>query len=98
MPSGKGLKPDDLCRGQARGAVVRDGATASMFIAGRGPAKQKRNTGMSPPTGSNHDVSILITAVDVAGRVRDEAPRWNVSMTLTPRVTIVTEIFRLGLL
>ena len=39
---------------------------------------------MSPPTGSNHDVSILITAVDVAGRVRDEAPRWNVSMTLTP--------------
>ena len=42
---------------------------------------------MSPPTGSNHDVSILITAVDVAGRVRDEAPRWNVSMTLTPRVT-----------
>jgi hypothetical protein len=58
----------------------------------------KRNTGMSPPTGSNHDVSILITAVDVAGRVRDEAPRWNVSMTLTPRVTVVTEIFRLGLL
>jgi hypothetical protein len=27
-----------------------------------------------------HDPSILITAVDAAGRLRGEAPRWNVSM------------------
>ncbi len=30
----------------------------------------------------DHDVSILTTAVDAAGRVRGEAPRWNVSMTI----------------
>ena len=33
-------------------------------------------------TGSGHDVSILITAVDAAGRVRGEQPRSNVSMTI----------------
>ena len=49
-------------------AVVQGGATASMVIAGREPAKQKCSTGMSPRTWSDHDVSILITAVDAEGR------------------------------
>jgi hypothetical protein len=49
-------------------AVVHGSATASMVMAGREPAKQKRSTGMSPRTDSDHDVSILITAVDAAGR------------------------------
>jgi hypothetical protein len=48
-------------------AVVQGGARASMVIAGREPAQQKSSTGMSPQT-SDHDVSILITAVEVAGR------------------------------
>jgi hypothetical protein len=48
-------------------AVVQGGAKASMVIAGREPAQQKSSTGMSPQT-SDHDVSILITAVEVAGR------------------------------
>ena len=49
-------------------AVVQGSATASMVMAGRGPAKQKCSTGMSPRTCTDHDVSILITAVDAAGR------------------------------
>jgi hypothetical protein len=48
--------------------VVQSGAVASMVIAGREPAKQKYSTGMSPRTDTDHDVSILITAVDAAGR------------------------------
>ena len=48
-------------------AVVQGGATASMVMAGREPAKQRCSTGMSPRTWSDHDVSILITAVDAAG-------------------------------
>jgi hypothetical protein len=47
-------------------AVVRGGATASMVMAGREPAKC--STGMSRRTYSDHEVSILITAVDAAGR------------------------------
>jgi hypothetical protein len=30
----------------------------------------------------DHDVSILIAAVDAAGRVRGDPPRWNVSMMI----------------
>jgi hypothetical protein len=69
-------------RGLIDEAVVRGGAKASMVIAGREPAKQKCSTGMSPRTDFDHDVSILITAVDAAGRVRGEEPRWNVSMMI----------------
>ena len=47
-------------------AVVQGGATASMVMAGREPAKC--STGMSRRTYSDHDVSILITAMDAAGR------------------------------
>jgi hypothetical protein len=47
-------------------AVVQGGATASMVMAGREPAKC--STGMSRRTYSDHEVSILITAVDAAGR------------------------------
>ena len=49
-------------------AVVQGVATTSKVIAGREPAKRKCNTGMSPRTWSDHDVSILITAEDVVGR------------------------------
>ena len=49
-------------------AVVQGGATASMVMAGREPAKQKCSTGMWSRTDPDHDVSILITAVDAAGR------------------------------
>ncbi len=49
-------------------AVVQGGARASMVMAGREPAKQRCSTGMSPRTDSDHDVSILITAIDAAGR------------------------------
>ena len=47
-------------------AVVQGGATASMVMAGREPTKC--STGMSRRTYSDHDVSILITAMDAAGR------------------------------
>jgi hypothetical protein len=40
----------------------------SMVVAGREPAKQNCSTGMSPRTETDHDVSILITIGDVAGR------------------------------
>jgi hypothetical protein len=49
-------------------AVVRGGATASMVIAGREPAKQTGSNIILPRTDLDHDVSILITAVEVAGR------------------------------
>ena len=55
-------------RGLIDDAVVPGGATTSKAIAGREPAKQKCCTGMSLRTWSDHDVSILITAVDAAGR------------------------------
>ena len=48
-------------------SVARGVATASMVMADREAARQRRN-GMSRRTGSGHDVSILITAVDAAGR------------------------------
>src|SRR5882757_1564756 len=53
-----------------------------MVMADREPAKQKCSTGMSPRPCTDHDVSILITAVDGAGRKRGEEPRWNVSMMI----------------
>ena len=49
-------------------AVVQGGATASKAVADREPAQQKFSSGMSRRTYSDHDVSILITAVDAAGR------------------------------
>jgi hypothetical protein len=49
-------------------AAIQGGATASMIMAGREPARQKSSTGMSPRTDFDHDVSILITAVGAAGR------------------------------
>jgi hypothetical protein len=39
-----------------------------MIIAGREPAKQRGSHIMLPRTDLDHDVSILITAVEVAGR------------------------------
>src|ERR1700682_1067799 len=64
------------------GSVVQGGATASKAVADREPAQQKFSSGMSPRIQSDHDVSILITAVEVVGRGRGEAPRWNLSMTI----------------
>src|SRR5260370_20350017 len=49
-------------------SVVVGGARASLIIAGREPAKLKSRAGVSPRIDSGHDVSILITAVDAAGR------------------------------
>jgi hypothetical protein len=46
--------------------AVQDGARASLIIAGQELAKQKECTGVSPGIGAGHDVSILITAVEVA--------------------------------
>ena len=48
--------------------VIQGGARASLVIAGREPAKQKGRTGVSPRIDSDHDVSILIMAVDAEGR------------------------------
>ena len=48
--------------------AIQGGVTASMIIACREPAKQKCSAGMSPRTCTDHDVSILITAVDASGR------------------------------
>lgn len=60
--------------------AIRCGVRASMVIASREPAKE------SPASLSrsdlDHDVSILITTGDAAGRVRGEEPRWNLSMTI----------------
>ena len=77
---GSGRKGDEVGRPIAIGrtgvaqrrltdkAVVQGGATTSKVIAGREPATEKCSTGMLPRTCSDHDVSILITAVDAAGR------------------------------
>jgi hypothetical protein len=48
--------------------AVYGGATASMVIAGGEPAKRMDSLVMLPRTDLDHDVSILITAVEVAGR------------------------------
>src|SRR5258708_24052641 len=61
-------------------AVVQDGATASTVIAGREPAKQKCSTGMSPPTASGPDVSILITGGESGGPGRGPRPRPDMSL------------------
>jgi len=53
-----------------------------MVIASQEPAKQKGRDGVWPRIQSDHDVSILITVADAAGRVRGEAPRWKVSMMI----------------
>jgi hypothetical protein len=64
---------------------IQDGVRASLIIAGREPAKQKCFRAILPRGDLDHDVSILITAVDAAGRWRGEEPRWNVSMmTMRP--------------
>ena len=64
---------------------IQDGVRASPIIAGREPAKQKCCLAILPRGNLDHDVSILITAVDAAGRVRGEYPRWNLSMmTMRP--------------
>ena len=39
-----------------------------MIIAGREPTKQTGSLRISPRTDLDHDVSILITAMEVAGR------------------------------
>ena len=48
-------------------AVVQGSATASMVIAGRDSAKQRCSAVILPRADLDHDVSILITAVDAAG-------------------------------
>ena len=77
---GSGRKGDEVGRPIAIGrtgvaqrrltdkAVVQGGATTSMVVAGREPAKEQCSTGLLPRTWSDHDVSILIAAVDAAGR------------------------------
>ena len=47
---------------------IQDGVRASLIIAGREPAKQKCCLAILPRGNLDHDVSILITAVDAAGR------------------------------
>ena len=76
---GSGRRGDELGRpiaidgtavaqwGSNNTTAIQDDARASLFIAGREPAKQKGRTGV-PRIDSDHDVSILITAVDAAGR------------------------------
>jgi hypothetical protein len=49
-------------------AVVQGSATASMVIAGRDSAKQRCSAVILPRADLDHDVSILIAAVDAAGR------------------------------
>ena len=53
-----------------------------MIIAGREPAKQTGSLVILPRTDLDHDVSILITAAEVAGRQRGEEPRRNLSMII----------------
>ena len=48
--------------------AIYGGARARMIIAGRGPAKQTGSLIILPRTDLDHDVSILITAMEVAGR------------------------------
>jgi hypothetical protein len=47
-------------------------ARASRIIAGQEPSIQKCRTGVSPRIDFDHDVSILITAVDAAGIAETE--------------------------
>jgi len=47
---------------------IRGGVRANLIIAGREPAKQKCCLAILPRGDLDHDVSILITAVDAAGR------------------------------
>jgi hypothetical protein len=42
----------------------------------------KEGPAILPRVSRDHDVSILITATEVVGRERGEAPPWNVSMTI----------------
>jgi hypothetical protein len=77
---GSGRRRDETVRPVANGVtgvaqrgarlklVVVGGARASLIDAGREPAKQKGRAGVSPRIDFDHDVSILITAVDAAGR------------------------------
>jgi len=58
-------RTDVVRRGLLVEAVVQGGATASMVTADQEPAQQRYSTGMSPRSWSDHDVSILITAVGV---------------------------------
>jgi len=62
-------------------AVAEVAVTASDLVAGRGPAKLIRRFVMLPHR-RDHDVSILITIGDAAGRQRGEPPRSKVSMTI----------------
>ena len=48
--------------------AIQSGARVSLVIAGREPAKQKCSLAILSRTDLDHDVSILITAVEVAGR------------------------------
>jgi hypothetical protein len=65
--------------------AIQGGARASLVIAGREPAKQKRSLAILSRADLDHDVSILITAVEVVGGVRGAQPRWNLSMiTMRP--------------
>src|SRR5258705_7254901 len=65
-----------------RQAGYRERRKAKLVIAGRDPAKQKCNPAIVRRADLDHDVSILITAVDAAGREGGEEARWNVSMTI----------------
>ena len=47
--------------------VIRDGVRANMVIASREPAKQKGSLAILPRADLDHDVSILIAALDAAG-------------------------------
>jgi hypothetical protein len=47
---------------------IQGGTRASLIIAAREPAKQKCSLAILPRGDLDHDVSILITAVDAAGR------------------------------
>ena len=48
--------------------AIDGGARASLIIAGREPAKQTGSLIILPRTDRDHDVSILITVTEVAGR------------------------------
>ena len=48
--------------------AIAGGARSSLIIAGRESAKQRCSTVILPRADLDHDVSILITAVDAAGR------------------------------
>ena len=48
--------------------VIAGGARSSLIIAGQEAAIQRGRAGVSPRIDFDHDVSILITAVDAAGR------------------------------